>query len=192
MEFFPKPGSVNPEKGSFLLSEPFLPDPNFERSVVLLCENNEDGSFGFVLNKPSILTLSEVLDEQTAIDIPLYVGGPVQQDTLHFIHRRPDLIDEAVPLGKGIYWGGNFEQVISLLRSGIFLDEDFKFFIGYSGWSEGQLKKELEETSWIVSDETDPDIVFNHDSDQIWGDILKKMGGEFKMFANYPQDPRLN
>ncbi|NMM47944.1 YqgE/AlgH family protein [Marinigracilibium pacificum] len=192
MEFFPKPGILNPAKGSCLISEPFLPDPNFERSVVLLCENNEDGSFGFVLNKPSILTLSEVLDEKPALDIPLYVGGPVQQDTLHFIHRRPDLIDEAVPLGNGVYWGGNFEQVVNLLRSGIYLDEDFKFFIGYSGWTAGQLQKELEETSWIVSEKTDLDTIFVHGSEEIWGDILRKMGGEFKMFANYPLDPRLN
>jgi putative transcriptional regulator len=91
MEFFKYRNKIKPEKGRLLISEPFLPDPNFERTVVLLCEHNEEGSFGFVLNKPSILKVGEVMEDLTELENVVYVGGPVQQDTLHFIHRNASL-----------------------------------------------------------------------------------------------------
>ena len=176
--------------GSLLIAEPFLSDTNFERSVVLICEHSEEGTFGLVLNQATNLTLSDVLDD-TYAELPLFTGGPVQQNTLHFVHRRPDLIDDSVEVMDGLYWSGDFEQVKQAVNLGTLKNEDIRFFIGYSGWSEGQLASELEAKSWIVA-RTDTAFLFDTPADQFWRGILKRMGGEFKAIAHYPVDPRLN
>ncbi len=84
MEFFKYKNKLKPEKGRLLISEPFLPDPNFERTVVLLCEHNDDGSFGFVINKPSILKVNDVIEDIRVVEDIVFIGGPVQQDTFIF------------------------------------------------------------------------------------------------------------
>lgn len=176
--------------GNLLIAEPFLGDTNFERSVILVCEHSADGTFGLVLNQTTSLTLSDVL-EDTYAELTLFTGGPVQQNTLHFIHRRPDLIDDSVEVMEGLFWSGNFEQVKKAVNLGTLTNSDIRFFIGYSGWSEGQLADELDAKSWIVA-RTDPEFLFNTPPDQFWRGILKRMGGAFKAIANYPTDPRLN
>ena len=88
--------------GDLLISEPFMKDRNFERSVIIVCEHDEsNGSFGLVLNKPSLVTIEEV-ETQLEIESPIYIGGPVEQDTLHYIHKFKN-ITNAVPLKDGLY-----------------------------------------------------------------------------------------
>lgn len=192
MNYFSFQDPPQPKKGDLLISEPFLPDPNFERTVVLLCEHNEEGSFGFVLNKPSLLKYSDVVEEAKDFHQALYVGGPVQQDTLHFLHRSGDLIEGSAEVGNGIYWGGNYEQLQILIDTKQLKPRDFKFFLGYSGWGAGQLEVELKEKTWIVSNSATPNQVFDMDAAKLWKLILDNMGGKFKMMSNYPIDPRLN
>ncbi len=184
--------NIIPEKGDLLISEPFLPDPNFQRTVVLICEHGEEGSFGFVLNKPSILKGSDVLEEAVSFDAVLHVGGPVQQDTLHFIHREPDKLEGGVDMGNNLYWGGNFEELLLLMDAGAVEMENFKFFVGYSGWGRGQLKEELEQNAWIVYKAATAEDVFDTQPDTLWRECLKRMGGKYKIISNYPTDPRLN
>ena len=192
MDYFNYQQIITPEKGCFLISEPFLPDPNFERTVILLCEHNEEGSVGFVLNKPSILKFDEAVEEAQNFHVPLFIGGPVQQDTLHFIHRAGDIIEGSVEIADNIFWGGNYEQLMTLINSGNIIKNDFKFFLGYSGWAPGQLEEELKQKSWIVYENATEDKVFNIKSKFLWKEILHDMGGKFKVFANYPVDPRMN
>src|SRR5882757_9272848 len=191
MEFFNYKNKVAPGKGRILVSEPYLPDPNFERTIILLCEHNEDGSFGFVLNKMSEADVHEILNEIKNYDGKVYIGGPVQQDTLHFIHRHPEL-DDAVEIAEGIFWGGNFEKLVLLLQTRQIGPEDVKFFIGYSGWSEGQLDEEMEADSWIVSDKVTEELIFETNPKIMWQKVLKNMGGRFSVYSNHPADPRLN
>jgi len=191
MDFFKYRNKLTPERGRLLISEPFLPDPNFERTVVLLCEHNEDGSFGFVLNKPSILKLNEVMDELGTLDSVVYVGGPVQQDTLHYIHRNTS-INNAVEIQSNIYWGGDFELVLSGIDTRQIVSDDFRFFLGYSGWGPGQLDAELQEDSWIVCDFVTDHLLFDTDPQEMWKRALANMGGRFSVYSNYPIDPRLN
>lgn len=176
--------------GNLLIAEPFLGDTNFERSVVLVCEHSAEGTFGLVLNQTTSLTLSDVLDD-TYAELMLFTGGPVQQNTLHFIHRRPDLIDGSVEVMDGLFWSGDFEQVKRAVNLGTLTNRDVRFFIGYSGWSGGQLADELDAKSWIVA-RTDTAFLFDTPPDQFWRGVLKQMGGEFKSIAHYPLDPRLN
>lgn len=193
MDFFEyyKKGN-EPIKGDLLISEPSLPDPNFARTVVLLCEHNENGSFGFVLNKSGKLQLRDLMDEELVLDIDVYIGGPVQQNTLHFIHSQPELISGGVQLNGELYWGGDYDELVSKLKLNAIDTNKIKFFIGYSGWSEGQLLAELQQNSWIVSRGANIEQVFETDSTLLWKAALQNMGGKYKMFSNYPEDPRLN
>jgi len=182
----------DPKGGDFLISEPFLPDPNFERSVVLLCENSPEGTFGLVLNKGTDLLLEDVLEEQIPFNGTLNVGGPVEQNTLHFLHRLKQPVEGSVEIGEGLFWSGDFEQIKSMLWTGEAEEEDVKFFLGYSGWSEGQLREELDKQSWFVRPGATAQQVFDLEEDALWKSVLEGMGGKYKVFSNYPIDPRLN
>jgi putative transcriptional regulator len=181
-----------PTPGNLLISEPFLQDENFVRSVVLLCDHNADGSFGLVLNKPSILHLSELIEELSFIENEVYIGGPVEQNTLHFIYFGAKALDGSIQIGENLWWGGDFNSLIEKLKLNIIDHHSIRFFLGYSGWSTGQLSDELAENTWIVSREKiDPKLLENT-PEELWKILLKNMGGEFKVIANYPLDPRLN
>ncbi len=191
-DYFDINNPITPKRGDLLISEPYLPDPNFERSVVYLCEHDENGTFGFVLNKPSLLHFDEVIDSTEDFKELLMVGGPVEQQTLHFLHRTPELMKSGKLIRNGIHWGGDFERLLSIIQNKIINPADFRFFIGYSGWAEGQLADELESKSWIVYKGATATQVFDTDPDELWRTVLKAMGGKYKMFSNYPSDPRLN
>jgi putative transcriptional regulator len=191
IDFFDYKNNLSPAKGMLLVSEPFLEDPNFDRTVILLCEHNEQGSFGFVINQSANITLNEVIEVTESNDRPLFVGGPVEHNTLHFIHRFPSL-ENSVEVINGIYWGGDFDQLLSLLDSGQATEDDVKFFVGYSGWEPNQMEEEIKVNSWIVSDIRDPDLLFLKEDKQLWKKVLNDLGGKFSIYSNYPSDPRLN
>ena len=184
--------TLEPKAGHLLLSEPFLKDENFVRSVILLCENDVNGSFGLVLNKLSILNLADLIDENTSLDCEIYVGGPVEQNTLHYIYYGNKEGDKSVSLGKDLWWGGDFDQIILKLKNKELDIKNFRFFIGYSGWNVGQLDAEIEEKTWIVCPNDEPKHIFQYSPEQFWKKVLKNMGGEYEVLANYPLDPRLN
>lgn len=185
------PQGETPATGKILIAEPFLKDPNFARSVILLCQHHEAGSFGFIINRLFTQTLDHLIPETRTTDTPVYFGGPVQLDTVHFIHRVPGLIDGGLPVVPGVYWGGDFERAVELLRIGLIHQGQIKFFIGYSGWDEGQLDGELKEHSWIVSS-VNQTLLFDEEESKVWTTSLRLMGSEFAAMANYPPDPSLN
>ena len=183
---------IEPRKGDLLISEPFLADPNFARTVILLCEHNDEGSFGFVLNKLSQIKLNELIEGVGDRQDDIYIGGPVQQNTLQFIHRNDGLIEGGSEVRDGIFWGGNFEQMLTMMESKLIKPDDINFFVGYSGWVSGQLKSELEINSWIISRNVNIEQIFDTDVNSLWKEVLNTMGGKFKVVANFPVDPRLN
>ncbi|HVI48978.1 MAG TPA: YqgE/AlgH family protein [Chitinophaga sp.] len=177
--------------GILLIADPFLKDPNFARTVILLCEHQEKGSFGFVINKLFDQHLDALIPDVLMNNIPVYFGGPVQIDTIHFIHQLPDLITGGAEVIPGVYWGGRFETVVELINKGMLDLKKIKFFIGYSGWTGGQLEDELKEKSWITS-ASSPSLIFEPKEEQIWQQSLKNLGSNFAMMANFPIDPSLN
>ncbi len=181
-----------PTAGDLLISEPFLQDKNFVRSVVLLCDHNEEGSFGFVLNKPSILKLNEVIEELDFLEKELFVGGPVEQNTLHFVYVGEQILEGSTEVGNQVWWGGNFEELVDKLKLNLIDPSLFRFFIGYSGWGAGQLMDEMDEETWILCHEKIAKDSFLDTPEELWKSLLKNMGGEFRLIANYPRDPRLN
>ncbi|EOZ98980.1 hypothetical protein A33Q_0835 [Indibacter alkaliphilus LW1] len=159
---------------------------------MLVCENNENGSFGLVLNKLSILKLNELIDNVSVVECNVYVGGPVEQNTLHFIYFGEKLSEQSIELAKDLWWGGNFDEIVEQINIGKLDKEKIRFFIGYSGWAIGQLDLELQENTWIVCDELISENIFTSSPEDLWKIILRNMGGEYQLMANYPIDPRLN
>lgn len=178
--------------GTLLIADPFLKDQNFARTVVLLCEHHATrGSLGFVLNRSFDQQLSDLVPEIAVSNIKVYYGGPVQIDTIHFIHQQPELIRGGFEIRDGIFCGGEFDQVVDLINSGRIDLTKIRFFIGYSGWSGGQLENELGEKSWILSDSSAP-LIFEEKEQNIWPQALKNLGSNFAIMANFPIDPLLN
>ena len=182
----------NLQAGKILLATPFLNDADFVRSVILLCEHEDQGSIGFVINKPSILNLGDLVQELNFLECEVFVGGPVEQNTLHFIYFGSQLLPDSKPLAEGIWWGGDFSTLVHLLKSHVLDVNQVRFFLGYSGWDHGQLEAELAEDTWVIYSGVPTRTVFESSSDQIWRLLMKGMGGEFEIQANYPIDPRLN
>ena len=182
---------VSPAPGILLIADPFLKDPNFIRTVVFLCEHQEQGSFGFVLNKRYKQTLGDLITDLEGHQLPVYYGGPVQQDTVHFLHQCPNLIPDSYKISNDIYWGGNFETVTALIKSKSIDLSKIKFFLGYSGWGNGQLNNELKEKSWLTVSAT-RNLVFDTRHNDVWKGSLQHLGGEYEMMINFPIDPQLN
>jgi len=182
---------IEPAPGILLIADPFLKDPNFLRTVVLICEHKEEGSFGFVLNRLFKSSLAELIPDTGAVDIPVFYGGPVQADTLHFLHQYPDEIPGGMEIMSGVYWGGEFEKVVGLIRSGEIDLSRIRFFIGYSGWGSGQLGEELQQKSWLTV-EASRKLIFHTNTEEVWKDSLKHLGGDYEMMIHFPIDPQLN
>ncbi|TAH24531.1 MAG: YqgE/AlgH family protein [Cytophagales bacterium] len=178
-------------KSDILIAEPFMDDPNFSRSVILLCEKNEEGAMGLVLNKPTEILVGDVIADLNDFQDKIYIGGPVAQDTVHFIHRYPNRIKGDLPLSNGLYWGGNFQDLLSKLFQRLIGIDDIRFFLGYSGWTNEQLDLELQQKAWITT-ESNVNTIFEQEPKKLWSTLLKNMGGKYKEIANYPLDPRLN
>ncbi len=171
--------------GNVLLAEPFMIDPNFKRSAVILCEHSEEGSIGFIMNKPIKMSVDELIEDFPEFDSEVFFGGPVQTDTIHYVHDVGDLLEDSVPVTEKLYWGGDFEKLKFLISSKLIQPSNIRFFIGYSGWSEGQLMDELSLGSWIVAD-MHPNYLFNSEPDSLWQEVLENKGSTFSVIAQIP------
>ncbi|MCL9769215.1 YqgE/AlgH family protein [Flavobacterium sp. HXWNR69] len=184
--------SILPKKGHLLIAEPsILGDVSFNRSVVLLAEHNDEGSIGFILNKPLSYSINDLIPEIDAT-FEIYNGGPVEQDNLYFIHTIPDVIPNSVEISNGIYWGGDFETTKQLINEDKISKNQIRFFLGYSGWSVNQLEMELQENAWIVSENTQKNKLLSKASNQFWKEKIIEQGGEYILFSNAPENPTLN
>lgn len=181
-----------PAKGSILISEPFMQDAYFQRSVVLLTEHNEKGSMGFVLNKKLELIVNDFFPELDSFpEIPIYLGGPVSGDRLFFIHTLGDiLIPDAEKIADNLYFDGDFTALKRYIVNGHPVEGCIKFFLGYSGWTEDQLANEIEKNSWVVSPVHGN--LFGAGGDAFWKSSIASLGGKYKTWINYPKDPYYN
>jgi len=144
-----------------------------------------------VLNRKYQSTLNELIPDLGDLKLPVFYGGPVQMDTIHFLHQYPNEIPGGEEVIKGVYWGGDFGKVVDMLKTGAADANKIRFYIGYSGWSDGQLKTELQEKSWLTVEGTRK-LIFHRNYEEIWKDSLKKLGGDYEMMINFPIDPQLN
>jgi putative transcriptional regulator len=181
----------NIKKGIILIAEPFLKDPQFQRSVVLICQHEQDGTFGISLNKMHKADLSTFMNDLEDSKIPVFDGGPVGRNEIHFLHHYPTQIPGGVHIINGIYWGGDFSIAMSLLKNGHINKDGIRFYLGYAGWGENQLYQEMKENSWLTVLGT-KELVFHLHEKEIWANAVKHLGEEFLPIINYPIDPSLN
>lgn len=182
-----------PAQGSILISEPFLQDAYFQRSVVLLVEHNTQGSMGFVLNKKTDLIVNTFFPElEEYPEIPIYLGGPVSANRLFFIHSLGDLIvPDSVKIKDLLYFDGDFEALKRYIQNGHSIEGKVKFFLGYSGWTEGQLGNEINKNSWVVSHAAKENVLLA-DGESFWKNSLEQLGSNYEAWTKYPKDPYLN
>lgn len=180
-----------PVSGCMLISQPSLTDRFFSRSVVMLAEYGADGTFGFIVNKPARIQLSTVTKEFIPFEAELYMGGPVQVDTLFFVHNKGNLVEGSLKIAEDVYWGGNIDTVRNLMLAGRMTSRDVRFYAGYSGWEAGQLERELKEKSWIIVDSRKSYVFGDHPS-MLWKEIVLSLGSDFAPWVNFPPDPGLN
>lgn len=185
------PELTTPQKGKVLISEPFLGDQYFKRSVVLLTEHGKEGTVGFVLNKPVDIKVKDVIKGFPDIETVVSMGGPVGTDTIHYLHTLGEIIPGSVHVFEDLYWGGNFETVMDMLETGLISDQKIRFFVGYSGWAPEQLDREISENSWVIA-QIPPIKVMENRSSGSWKEALVQLGKKYKLWANFPDDPDLN
>lgn len=180
-----------PKQGSLLISEPFSQDSFFKRSVVLLTEHNENGSLGFILNKPVKMPLTDIVNDFPDIKSTVSIGGPVNTDSIFFIHTLGNAIPNSIQVYDNIYWGGNFDILQLLIKSGAVKNHQVRFFIGYSGWRPQQLNNELERNFWIVSNKKPNNIMVEND-EKVWRESLGLLGDKYRIWTNFPDNPMHN
>jgi putative transcriptional regulator len=137
------------------------------------------------------MTLSDVVKDFPDFDSQVYLGGPVKTDSLYFIHTRGELIEDSLKILEGLYWGGDIEHVKELITIGQLQPGDIKFFIGYSGWISKQLDGELSRNSWLVSNIKAREVMQSH-TEKLWVSTIKRLGGDYEYWTNFPTDPAMN
>lgn len=183
--------NVLPSRGKILISEPFLRDATFGRSVVLLIDHTDEGSMGLIVNKQLPIFVNDIINEFKYIDdIPLYKGGPIATDTLFYLHTLAD-ISGAIPISKGLFLNGDFEEIKRYILQGNQIDRYIRFFLGYSGWESEQLSTELRENTWLVSKEENA-YLMNGDTKDMWKQALEKLGSKYETWSRFPQVPTFN
>jgi putative transcriptional regulator len=190
-DFFQTNNTLLPQKGRILISEPFLTDNYFKRSIVLITEYSEEGTVGFVLNKPINMKINEIMSGFPPMETVVSLGGPVQTNTIHYIHTLGDIIPGSIKVIDNIYWGGDFDVTKKLMKTGNLHSGNIRFFLGYSGWQANQLENELAENAWIVAELSPQDIMAPMNK-QIWNRTLNKLGKKFQMWSNFPENPQMN
>ncbi len=182
---------LKPRRGRVLIAEPLMDEFYFGRSVILLADHNDEGTFGLVMNKPTGTTLNEILPDFPDFPAPVFIGGPVQTDNLYFIHTLGNEVPDSSEILPGIYWGGDLEIVKELLKLGLIGKDQIRFFLGYAGWSPSQLDEELKNNAWVVS-ETNLRSLLKTKSDKMWNNYLQRMGPAYDLWRRFPVNPDLN
>lgn len=182
----PEPTGVS-LSGSLLLASPALRDPNFFHTVLLLAAHNtDDGAFGYILNRPLDKQVSDLLEDRdlgALANVPVFLGGPVGTNKLSFA----SLSWSPKKGGLQVQTHLSTEDARKELEKGRVV----RGFVGYSGWSEGQLENELEHKSWIACRPLSK-VVTTHEPSQLWREILADLGPFYELLARMPRDPSLN
>lgn len=178
------------EKGKLLVAMPKLNDPNFRQTVILLCEYSSDGALGVVLNRPTELAVSTLIDgfQSVAGGETVYAGGPVAKDGMLILCRSDQLCD-----GHSVFDGVFVPKDLEKIKTPGALGDygEIRCYLGYAGWGAGQLECELEEGSWMVLP-SDSTLIFDADSSILWQQMMRRLGNKWAFYATMPLDPSMN
>ena len=181
----------NINAGKLLISEPSLNDLTFFKSVILITHYSSQESIGLVLNQPTKINLNDLLHDIPLTNLPVYIGGPVERNAIQFIHTLGDLVPNTKEIIPGLYWGGDFEKILELMTLNKITKNKIRFFAGYSGWGENQLKTEIKQNSWILHS-GNIKTCMKYSNEDLWSELIKMKSPKYAIWANMPKDPSLN
>lgn len=183
-----------PRAGSLLVAEPFLRERYFHHAVICLVDYEPRGSaMGIVLNNRTNYTLQDLLPSvKVGTPVPVYCGGPMSCDRLYFIHTLGELIPSSREIVPGLYIGGDFDTMLSIINDGYAIDGNFRFFLGYSGWGVEQLDEELLKCVWAVTEIPSVCNLLCGEEDSYWHQIVRSMGDRYRGWLYHPRNPHSN
>lgn len=187
--------SDKPYHASLLVAEPFLKEDYFRRAVICLVDydGESSGSMGVVMNRPTAYKLQELLETiKVERPVTVYCGGPVSTDRLFFIHTLGDIIPGGMKIRDGLWLGGDFTAMEDYVNSGYPIEGKIKFFIGYSGWSRGQLEEEIKAHTWAVAPIISNQQLMMESEDTMWHTVVRQLGEEYRGWRYHPIDPHVN
>jgi len=177
-------------KGVLLVSPPLMGDGIFHKSVVLLLQHNEEeGTVGLILNKPTTFKVSDILKALPDFHEEVFFGGPVSPNHTQVLHRLSSM-PESTHIINDIYWGGNYPKIFEMLELNYIDSSDIKFYVGYAGWAPGQLEDEMEKNFWILVNAEKYDLWDRPES--LWEKIITELGLDPKIATNIPDNPMYN
>ena len=179
------------QNGSFLIAHPTMLDETFFKSIILITHHNSEETIGLIINNPSKIKLYEIIDDLPKSDFPVYIGGPVAKNSIHYIHDLGDVIPNSIKIIEGLYFGGDFDTVKDLIWNKKINKNQIRFFAGYSGWEANQLQNELKEDSWLIK-EKNKILSMKYSNLELWSKVLRKMEKKYAIWSNLPKNPSLN
>ena len=188
------PAILNPRKGDLLIAEPLLTEPYFKRGVILLLdEDTKNGHLGLVLNRLTPITLQDLFpDWEAGSKVPVYCGGPVEADRLFMLHTLGDLFPESKEVARGIYVGANLDGIVEYINTNGNTEGCLRFFLGYSGWTEGQLTSEILRNTWALNPHPSSADLLTGSGDLFWRREVERMGAKYKSWLIVPSNPSFN
>lgn len=183
--------TLNPVIGDVLISEPFMNDFYFRRSVILLIDHNEKGSLGVIFNKRLTIPFNEIVQGFPEFNADVYLGGPVETDRIFFIHTVGEMIPDSHLISNGLYWSGNINVLKSMIKMDLIKPHEVRFYVGYAGWDGGQLRNELKANTWVVGRFTSKQLLRTMPG-KMWSDFVKQIGKRYTLWDKFPVNPSDN
>jgi putative transcriptional regulator len=181
--------SIGIDRGKILYADPFLQETIFRRSVIVLTDHSERGTMGLIINKKLDIRLNQLIREELRTDMDVYLGGPVGQNSLFYLHNQGEAIPFSQPVADGWYLGGDFEVLCDKIKHNQLGPDDVRFFVGYAGWGKTQLETEIREESWIIDSQKLSVILKQHDA---WRKKMISLGDKYALWGTFPEGPFLN
>lgn len=183
--------TLNVNIGNVLISEPFMNDFYFRRSVILMIDHNEEGSLGVVINKRLATPFNDIVQGFPEFKADVYLGGPVETDRIFFIHTIGEMIPDSHKISSGLYWSGNVNALKAMIKMDLIKAHEVRFYVGYAGWAEGQLHNELKANTWLVGKFTTKELLRTMPS-KMWSSFVNKMGKRYSLWNKFPINPSDN
>ena len=181
--------------GDLLVADPFLSEKWFNRAVISILDHDDEGTTGTVLNIQLDTSLSQLIDGVRREDpVPVFCGGPVSQNRLFFVHTLgEEVIHGSRLISPGLWLGGDFDDAIAYVNEGYPIEGFIRFFVGYSGWSPGQLDSEIKSETWaLLEPPADGRSLLSGQGDAFWHDMVRRLGPHYRPWTLFPQDAQTN
>ena len=183
--------TLNIATGNVLISEPFMNDFHFRRSVILIIDHNEEGSLGVIFNKRLTIPFNEIVQGFPEFKADVYLGGPVETDRIFFIHTIGEMIPDSYKISDGLYWSGNVNALKAMIKMDLIKPHEVRFYVGYAGWEGGQLRNELKANTWLVGKFSSKQLLTTIPG-KMWKNFVKQRGKRYMLWDKFPVNPSEN